>query len=147
MKLKAEDVEKLIRDGVPMAQDIDFRVERVDEKVAVARVPFSERLVRPGGTLSGPVQMALADAAMYAAVLGTLGEVQMAVTSNLNINFLRRPGRCDLVATADVMRLGKRNAVCEVRLESVDSDELVAHITGTYALPSQDSLTPTGDNS
>ena len=119
-----------------MAQDIDFRVERVDEKVAVARVPFSERLVRPGGTLSGPVQMALADAAMYAAVLGTLGEVQMAVTSNLNINFLRKPGRCDLVATADVMRLGKRNAVCEVRLVSVDSDELVAHITGTYALPS-----------
>jgi len=71
--LKAEEVEKLIRDGVPMAEDIDFRVERVDEGVAVARVPFNERLVRPGGTLSGPVQMALADAAMYAAVLGTLG--------------------------------------------------------------------------
>ena len=136
MQLKAEDVEKLIRDGVPMAADLDFRVDRLDERIAVARAPFNERMLRPGGTLARAAQMAVADAAMYAAVLGTRGDLKMAVTSNLNINFLCEPAQCDLVATADVMRLGKRNAVCEVRLVAADSDELVAHVTGTYALPS-----------
>ena len=57
----------------------------------LARVPFHAKLVRPGGTLSGPTIMALGDAAMYAVVLGRLGRVEMAVTSNLNINFLVRP--------------------------------------------------------
>lgn len=135
MKLSADEVQQLIRDGVPMAEDIDFRVDAIEHQAAMARAPFSERMVRPGGTLSGPVQMALADAAMYAAVLGALGEVQMAVTSNLNINFLRKPGRCDLIARAEFLKLGSRNAFCEVRLFSEGSDELVAHVTGTYALP------------
>ena len=135
MKLSAEAVQQLIRDGVPMAEDIDFRVERIEHHAATARVPFSERMVRPGGTLSGPVQMALADATMYAAVLGALGEVQMAVTSNLNINFLRKPGRCDLIGRATVLKLGRRTAVSEVQLYSEGSDDLVAHVTGTYALP------------
>ena len=135
MKLSAEAVEKLIREGVPMAEDIDFRVECIEHHAATAWVPFNERMVRPGGTLSGPVQMALADATMYAAVLGALGEVQMAVTSNLNINFLRKPGRCDLIGRAEVLKLGSRTAVSEVRLYSEGSEELVAHVTGTYALP------------
>lgn len=135
MKLSAEEVQQLIRDGVPMAEDIDFRVEIIEYHAATARVPFSERMVRPGGTLSGPVQMALADATMYAVVLGALGEVQMAVTSNLNINFLRKPGRCDLIARGQVLKLGSRNAFCEVQLFSEGSDELVAHVSGTYSLP------------
>ncbi len=64
--LSAHEVQALIRAGVPMAEDIDLRIERVDGERALARVPFNGRLVRPGGTLSGPVQMALADTAMYA---------------------------------------------------------------------------------
>ncbi len=135
MRLEAEQVQRLIREGVPMAEDIDLRVDSIEPNAATARVPFTEKLVRPGGTLSGPVQMALADATMYAAVLGTLGEVQMAVTSNLNINFLRRPGQTDLIARADVLRMGSRLAVCEVQLRSQGSDAIVAHVTGTYALP------------
>lgn len=135
MKLSAEEVQKLIRDGVPMAEDIDFRVDGIEPYAASARVRFNERMVRPGGTLSGPVQMALADAAMYAAVLGALGEAQMAVTSNLNINFLRKPGPCDLLARAVVLKLGSRTAVSEVQLYSEGSEDLVAHVTGTYALP------------
>jgi len=135
MMLSAKDVEALIRAGVPMAEDIDFRVDQVGDRSASARVPFNERMVRPGGTLSGPVQMALADASMYAAILGTLGAEEMAVTSNLSINFLQRPGRADLHAHAELLRLGSRLAFCEVRLTSGDSPELVAHVTGTYALP------------
>jgi uncharacterized protein (TIGR00369 family) len=134
--LTAEQVQDLIRAGVPMAEDIDLRIERLTADCAVARVPFQPRLVRPGGTLSGPTLMALADAAMYAVVLGALGRVEMAVTSNLNINFLARPAPVDLLAEARILRLSKRQAVCEVALRSAgDEDVLVAHVTGTYALP------------
>ncbi|MBB4817246.1 uncharacterized protein (TIGR00369 family) [Pseudomonas alcaligenes] len=134
--LSAKQVEALIRQGVPMAEDIDLRIERLDEAGALARVPFQPKLVRPGGTLSGPTIMALADAAMYAVVLGRLGRVEMAVTSNLNINFLARPQAVDLLADARILRLSRRQAVCEVSLYSQGGeDELVAHVTGTYALP------------
>ena len=78
----------------------------------------------------------LADAAMYAVVLGRLGRVEMAVTANLNINFLARPKPVDLLAEACILRLSRRQAVCEVRLYSQDEEgDLVAHVTGTYALP------------
>ncbi|WP_137822595.1 PaaI family thioesterase [Pseudomonas sp. D(2018)] len=134
--MTAEQVEALIRAGVPMAEDIDLRIERIDNQGALARVPFQSRLVRPGGTLSGPTIMALADAAMYAVVLGRLGKVEMAVTSNLNINFLAKPKPVDLVAEAQILKLGRRQAVCEVSLYSQGEEEdLVAHVTGTYALP------------
>ena len=119
-----------------MAEDIDLRIDRLDEKGVLARVPFHAKLVRPGGTLSGPTIMALGDAAMYAVVLGRLGRVEMAVTSNLNINFLVKPKPVDLLAEARILRLSRRQAVCEVSLYSLGNEnELVAHVTGTYALP------------
>ena len=134
--LTAEQVQGLIRLGVPMAEDIDLRIDHLDAERAIARVPFHGKLVRPGGTLSGPTIMALADAAMYAVVLGRLGRVEMAVTSNLNINFLSKPRAVDLVAEARILRLSKRQAVCEVELYSLGGEDgLVAHVTGTYALP------------
>ncbi|CDM41653.1 thioesterase superfamily protein [Ectopseudomonas oleovorans] len=119
-----------------MAEDIDLRIDRLDEEGVLARVPFHAKLVRPGGTLSGPTIMALGDAAMYAVVLGRLGRVEMAVTSNLNINFLVKPKPVDLLAEARILRLSRRQAVCEVSLYSAGNEnELVAHVTGTYALP------------
>ncbi|MBB6342094.1 uncharacterized protein (TIGR00369 family) [Pseudomonas fluvialis] len=134
--LTAEQVQGLIRLGVPMAEDIDLRIDHLDAERAIARVPFHGKLVRPGGTLSGPTIMALADAAMYAVVLGRLGRVEMAVTSNLNINFLSKPRAVDLIAEARILRLSRRQAVCEVELYSLGGEgDLVAHVTGTYALP------------
>ncbi len=135
-ELTAGQVQALIRAGVPMADDIDLRIDRLDGDLAVARVPFHGKLVRPGGTLSGPTIMSLADAAMYAVVLGRLGRVEMAVTANLNINFLAKPKPVDLLAEARILRLSRRQAVCEVQLYSLGEEgELVAHVTGTYALP------------
>ena len=92
-ELTAEQVQALIRAGVPMAEDIDLRIDRLEADLAVARVPFHGKLVRPGGTLSGPTIMSLADAAMYAVVLGRLGRVEMAVTA------LRRIGEAVGVIT------------------------------------------------
>jgi uncharacterized protein (TIGR00369 family) len=134
--LTAAQVQTLIREGLPMAEDINLCVDRLDERGVLARVPFHNKLVRPGGTLSGPTIMALADAAMFAVVLGRLGRVEMAVTSNLNINFLVKPKPVDLLAEATILRLSRRQAVCEVAVFSLGSeDELVAHVTGTYSLP------------
>ena len=136
MGLTAFEVQSLIRAGLPMAEDIDLRIDRLDDAGVLARVPFQAKLVRPGGTLSGPTIMALGDAAMYAVVLGRLGRVEMAVTSNLNINFLVKPKPVDLLAEARILRLSRRQAVCEVSLYSTgNEEELVAHVTGTYALP------------
>ena len=126
--LSAQQVQDIIRQGVPQADDIDLRVEELSEQHSLTRVP--------GGTLSGPTLMALADAAMFALILGKLGQAEMAVTSNLNINFLSKPQPVDLMAKAKTSRMTRRQAVCEVALYSEGTeDQLVAHVTGTYALP------------
>lgn len=92
--------------------------------------------LRPGGTVSGPVMMALADVAMYAALLGQIGTVALAVTTNLNINFMQKPlPDCDLVARCQIMKLGKRLAVGEVWIRSAGSEDVVAHSTLTYSIP------------
>lgn len=135
MSLSAAEVEQVIRGGLPAAQEMGLQIEEAGEGRARLRQPFRENMIRPGGTLSGPTMMGLADAAMYAAILGTLGRLEMAVTQNLNINFLARPKPADLLAEAEIIRLGRRSAVLEVRLFSEGSDEMVAHVTGIYAIP------------
>ncbi len=135
MSLTAAEVEALIREWVPMANDIDLKVEAIGSGSARIRIPFDSRNLRPGGTISGPTIMAAGDTAMYAAILGSLGKVAMAVTSNLNINFMQRPEQRDLVADANILKLGKRIAFCEVGVRSDGNDDLVAHVTGSYSLP------------
>jgi uncharacterized protein (TIGR00369 family) len=135
MELSALEVQALIREWIPMAEDIDLRVEEIRDGYARIRIPFQEKNLRPGGSISGPVMMAAGDTAMYATILGTLGKVSMAVTSNFNINFLQRPKQVDLVAEGTILKLGKRMAFCEVGIRGADSDELFAHVTGSYSLP------------
>jgi uncharacterized protein (TIGR00369 family) len=94
-----------------------------------------EQSLRPGGTVSGPVMMALADFTMYLAVLSAIGWVPLAVTTNLSINFLKKPGARDLIAEAKLFKLGKRLAVGEVAIHSDGDDDLVAHVTSTYSIP------------
>lgn len=92
--------------------------------------------LRPGGTVSGPVMMATADVALYAAILGAIGIVPLAVTTNLNINFLRKPaaGR-DILGVCTLLKVGKTLAIGEVSIYSEGSSDPVAHATGTYAIP------------
>lgn len=98
---------------------------------------FHPRSLRPGGTLSGPTMMALADFGIYVAILATVGWVPAAVTTNLNINFLKMPAPRDVIAEAWLIKLGKRLAVGAVGIRSEGEDELVAHATCTYSIPSQ----------
>lgn len=99
------------------------------------RLRFNESTLRPGGTVSGPTIMGFADVAMYVAVLSAIGWVPLAVTTNLNANFLKKPGAEDLLAEARLFKLGKRLAVGEVRISAASDEELVAHVTSTYSIP------------
>jgi uncharacterized protein (TIGR00369 family) len=113
-------------------------IEAVWDGGCRVRQAFHELSIRPGGTISGPTMMALADFAMYVAVLAGIGPVPLAVTINLNINFLRKPAQRDLLAEARLLRLGRRLATGEVTIRS-DGEELpVAHVTSTYSIPPLD---------
>jgi len=112
-------------------------IERAHYGDVRIRKAFHEDHLRPGGTVSGPTMMELADFAMYVAVFSAAGPQPLAVTTNLNINFLRKPAAADLIAEARLMKVGKRLAVGEVSLYSDGQDDMVAHVTSTYSLPVQ----------
>ena len=116
-------------------------IEAVWERGCRVRQAFRQRSVRPGGTISGPTMMALADFAMYVAVLAAIGPVPLAVTINLNINFLRKAAPRDLLAEAWLLKLGKRLATGEVTICSQGETEPVAHVTSTYSIPPGDNGT------
>lgn len=113
-----------------------IHIESVADRAAQVRMSAVPSAIRPGGTISGPAMFTLADFAIYAALIATLGEPAIAaVTSNLNITFLLRPEPVDIVGHARIIRLGKRLAYADVELRSVTSPDVIAHATGTYALP------------
>lgn len=112
-----------------------FEVTEVGPGTVVMRLAPSERHLRPGGTISGPTMFALADVAAYCAVLAHIGPVALAVTTNLNINFLRRPEPGPLTCACRILKLGKRLAVVEAAIHGADPDDLVAHATATYSIP------------
>ena len=102
---------------------------------ATLRLVYHPRHLRPGGTISGPAMFALCDVALYVAILGEIGRVELAVTTNVTINFLRKPAPADLIGKARLMKLGKRLAVGEVALYSEGESDMVAHAIGTYSIP------------
>jgi uncharacterized protein (TIGR00369 family) len=135
MKMNAVAVNDFINSTIPMFKLSGYRVETVIEGEIRVRLPYSADSLRAGGSISGPTMMTLADTAMYALILASLGPIGLAVTQNLNINFLRKPRNADLIATARFLRLGKRSAVIDVLIHAGDDPEPVAQATGTYAIP------------
>lgn len=113
----------------------DLLVEDCAHGFARVRLLYADRHIRPGGTMSGPAMMLLADTAIYAALLAAIGPVPLAVTTSLNINFLRKPAQRDLIGECRLIKLGKRLAVGDIAIRSEGADELVAHATATYAIP------------
>ncbi|WP_321340838.1 PaaI family thioesterase [Breoghania sp.] len=112
-----------------------YKLEHVGANEVVVRLSAGARHLRPGGTVSGPSMMALADLAAYTVILAHIGPVALAVTTNLNINFLRKPEPGDLLATCHLLKLGKRLAVTECTITTAGDDEVVAHATATYSIP------------
>ena len=112
-----------------------YFVDEVGPLSARMRMTYHDRHIRPGGTISGPAMMALADLALYVAILAHIGPVALAVTTSLNFNFLRKPEQRDLIADCRLLKLGKRLAVGDVSIYSEGSPEVVCHATGTYSIP------------
>lgn len=140
-RFTVEQLTQLARDAVPFVQQMGMVVEEVESGAVTVKVPYREEFVRPGGTIAGPVMMALADFVMWGVVLSLVGPKPLAVTTNLNINFLRRPVPGDLIARGSILKIGQRLAVGEVSLYCGEEEDLVAHVTCTYALL-PDGLTP-----
>ena len=134
-RLAAEAFLELVQSGVPFARYLHMSVERMQYGQVAMRMAYHPDTIRPGGTISGPALMTLADCAMYGVVLSAIGRVELAVTTNLNINFLHRPAKADVIAEGRLLKLGRRLAVCEITLHSEAHEEPVAHVTGTYAIP------------
>ncbi len=113
-----------------------FELEHFDESAITIRQRIDDSNLRPGGTVSGPTMMGLADYAIYVAILREIGLVALAVTTSFNINFLRKPqaGK-DILASCQLLKLGKSLAIGEVSIYSEGEEEPVAHAVGTYSIP------------
>jgi uncharacterized protein (TIGR00369 family) len=136
-KLPCKELEDLLRGEFPemFHPGSGYAVEQVWNGGCLVRRHFERQSLRPGGTLSGATMMSLADFAMYVAVLAAIGWVPLAVTTNLTINFLKKPAPRDLLAEVRLIKLGKRLAVGEIGIRSEGDEELVAHATSTYSIP------------
>src|ERR1700724_4713658 len=136
-KMTVAELERFLHVEFPQAfSGGDISIESADGVSCLLRQRYSDQMLRRGGTVSGPTLMALADFAMYVVLLSAIGPVSLAVTINLNINFLRKgaPGQ-DLLATAKLLKLGKRLAVGAVTLLSGASVDPIAHASATYSIP------------
>lgn len=132
--MTSEEVQAFMQKVFPQNR-MPIEIESVEDGYVRIRIATKERYLRPGGTVSGPALMHIADTAMYYLVLVMIGPVALALTTNLNINFLRAPKLADLIAEAKMLKLGKRLAVGEVTIRSDGNEDPVAHATVTYSIP------------
>ena len=132
-KVSTEAFNAILISEVPSAANAGMYLQDIEPGMAKMVLPYSDTTLRPGGSIAGPFMMMLADICMYAVVFSLLGEIKLAVTTSLNINFVRKPANTDLVAEGSIIKLGKRLAVLEVSIYS--NDDIVAHATGTYSIP------------
>lgn len=135
--LTVDELQSILDEAFPETEVA--HVEDVTDNTVVVSISISARHGRPGGTLSGPTMMMLADTSAWLVIMANLGPVLLAVTTSLHIDFLRKPQLTDLMARARLLKLGRKLAVCEVELFSRGSTELVAKAQVTYSLPSNQS--------
>ena len=133
-KMTPEEIKDFMKKSFPQAR-MPVEIEELRDGFLRIRAGITDRHLRPGGTVSGPTLMAIADTAMYYLVLGMIGPVALALTTNLNINFLRAPKSGDIIAETEMLKLGRRLAVGQITIFSDGSDDPVAHATVTYSIP------------
>ena len=138
-RLSLAEIDGFLRQEFPQLfiQGEMFSVTEIGAGTCRMRMAYHESQLRPGGTISGPAMMQLADVSIWVALLGAIGAVPLAVTTNLSINFLRKPEPRALISTCRMMKIGKSLAVGEASLTSEGSDDVVAHAVATYAIPPQ----------
>lgn len=135
LQMDATALTEFLKTAFPQVSD-DFRIERVGLDAVVVRLQVAERHLRPGGTVSGPSMFALADVALYLAILSRLGAVALAVTTNSSIDFMRKPAAGkDLLGEARLLKLGRSLAVGDVMIRSEGQADPVARASLTYSIP------------
>ena len=134
-KLTAEEIVEFLEEVFPGAIE-NFTIEEVGPMRARIRMPFQPWRLRPGGTISGPSLMALADTGLWVALLAMIGREPLSVTSHLDIDFLRKPAATDVIAHTTLHKLGKRLAVGDVLMYSDGEEMPCARASVTYAIPS-----------
>lgn len=133
--MTAEDLERFMAREFPQVAE-DFVVENVAPMQVRIRMKIGERHLRPGGTVSGPSMFALADVSIYFATLAMIGPVALAVTTNISMDFMRKPeAGVDLIAVARLLKLGRSLAVGDVLIYSEGGSDPVARASMTYAIP------------
>ena len=136
-QMSPQELDDFLAREMPQVSDL-VTTRSVDGMTTIVDMQITERHLRPGGTVSGPSLFMLADVAFYLNVLSLIGPVALAVTTNANINFMRKPDPKGLFAVSTIMKLGKRLAVGDVKMYSIDDqaqENPVAHATMTYAIP------------
>jgi uncharacterized protein (TIGR00369 family) len=130
--MTADEILAFFAEAFPGGQ---VRIDHLDSGRAVVRYPYNPQTLRPGGTISGPTMMSLADTGAYVLILGAIGFVPLAVTTSLSINFIRKPGPADLIGEARMLKLGAALAVIEVEIRSHGAQDMCAHAVVTYSIP------------
>jgi len=134
-RISIKEFNRIAREESPFGAYLGLELEKLERGRANVRLPYRDDFLRPGGAVAGPVLMAIADFAMYAAVMSVADDGKMAVTTSMTTNFLRRTAGSDLIAEARVLRAGRRLVVSEVSVHAAGDDAPVAHVTGTYVRP------------
>lgn len=148
-KITVQEFQQLASERLPFARIMGLQLQSIDDTGVWMRAVYSDKFLRPGGTIAGPVMMGLADAAIYAMIMSRIGPVELAVTTSLSINFLRKPAPGDILARATPLKFGKRLVVGEVTIysatdntvdctsasNSLNDADRVAHATATYSIP------------
>lgn len=103
------------------------------------RLKVGEQHLRPGGTVSGPTMFALADVAVYLAVMAMIGPKGLSVTTSCAMDFMRKPqAGTDLICECRLLKLGRVLAVGDALIYSEGSDKPVARANMTYSIPPKD---------
>lgn len=133
--MSIEELEEFRATHFQQSNPLKLQIERLDDMTLRVRMPIGDHHLRPGGTVSGPSLMFFCDAGFYLLVLSQIGPVPMAVTTNLNISFMRRPAPVDVIGEFRILKLGQRLAVGDVMLFSDGERDPIAHCQMTYAIP------------
>lgn len=133
-----EEIRSFFLEHLPFFGAFGFEIDSVDDGLAVARFVYDDRWTRPYEIINGGTLMALADVAVYLAIFGRIGIVPLAVTNELKMNFLRPAIGGDVLARAELMKLGRRVAYATVDLfMDRDPERVVSHATASYILPQE----------
>lgn len=134
-KIYAEEFLEIARDGVPLVGQLGMSVEAFEAGRVKIRLPYSDLIRRPGGTICGPALMGLADVTLYGVVMSLIGRAELAVTTDLAFHFLAKPKPAALIADGRILKLGRRLAVGEVMIYSEGEAQPICQASGSYAIP------------